>query len=267
MDPLTLALIQGGAGLAQTIGGAIQAAKGRKELQREIAAMPKYQQSKGILDYYGQASQRFGVSPTESAMYKRQMRNIERGLSSGVASLQDRRSALAGIPKTTRAAADAALDAEVAAEAERSRRFGQLGQAAQMKRAEEMAAFQQNLVAPSQLRMQLASQRAAGGSQIANVGMSNIFNALQSYGTSQLYKDMYGGGMGSRYPKGYKQGVNTGMLDLFQTPSTSLGKVSGSSGLTPRATPSATIRRSYVPNIPSRNTYPGSIYPFPTYPY
>ena len=36
-------------------------------------------------------------------------------------------------------------------------------------------------------------QKAAGGSDIANTGLSNIFGALQSYGTSKMYGDIYGG--------------------------------------------------------------------------
>lgn len=187
-------LIQGGIGLAQGVLGAIQAAKGRRELQKEVAGMPKYKQSQGILDYYNQALQRYNVAPTESALYKRQMQNIGRQTASGVSALQDRRSALAGVPSLVRGASDAALNAEVAAEQQKAQRFGKLGGAAQMKRGEEAMAYQQNEVAPSQMRMQLAGQKAAGGSQLFNTGLSNIFGAGSSLSQSQLYKDIYGKG-------------------------------------------------------------------------
>lgn len=187
-------LIQGGIGLAQGVLGAIQAAKGRRELKKEIAGMPKYKQSQGILDYYNQALQRYNVAPTESALYKRQMQNIGRQTASGISALQDRRSALAGVPSLVRGASDAALNAEVAAEQQKAQRFGQLGGAAQMKRGEEAMAYQQNEVAPSQMRMQLAGQKAAGGSQIFNTGLSNIFGAGSSLAQSQLYKQLYGTG-------------------------------------------------------------------------
>lgn len=188
-----LAAIQGGLSVLQTGLGFIQAARGRKELKKEIAGLPKYQQSQGILDYYNQAMQRYGVSPTQTAAYKRQMANIQRAGASGLANLGSARERLGATSSIVRSMADAGLGAEVAAEQEQSRRFGQLGQAAQLKRGEEMAAFQQNQVLPSQMRLQMAAQRAAGGTQIANVGLSNIFNAIQSEATRDIYGKMYGG--------------------------------------------------------------------------
>jgi hypothetical protein len=120
--------------------------------------------------------------------------------------------------------ADAGLGAEVAAEQEQSRRFGQLGQAAQLKRGEEMAAFQQNQVLPSQMRLQMAAQRAAGGTQIANTGISNLFGAAQSAATQGLYRDIYGAegrSTAPSYPRNYVPGtINRGMLNLYPTPRT-----------------------------------------------
>lgn len=191
ISPLTA--IQGGLSALQTGLGIIQAAKGRKELKKEIAGLPQYQQSKGILDYYNQAMQRYGVSPTQTAAYKRQMANIQRAGASGLANLGSARERLGATSSIVRSMADAGLGAEVAAEQEQSRRFGQLGQAAQLKRGEEMAAFQQNQVLPSQMRLQMAAQRAAGGTQIANVGLGNIFNAIQSQATRDIYDKIYGG--------------------------------------------------------------------------
>jgi hypothetical protein len=69
----------------------------------------------------------------------------------------------------------------------------------------------------------MASQRAAGGAQVANVGLSNLFGAAQSAATQGLYKDIYGvgGKSGSEFPKNYVPGtVNRGMLNLYPTPRT-----------------------------------------------
>ena len=202
-------LIQAGAGTLQGILGAIQAAKGRKELSKEIANMPKYQQSQGILDYYNQALQRYNVAPTESALYKRQMQNVGRQTAAGISSLQDRRAALAGVPSLVRGASDAALNAEAAAEQQRTQRFGQLGGAAQMKKGEEQQAFQYNQLAPSQMRMQLAGLKASGGSQIFNTGLSNIFGLGSSMEQSNLYKQLYGGGGTNKQTSetGYDAGI------------------------------------------------------------
>jgi hypothetical protein len=248
----------------------IQASRGRKELKKEIAGLPQYQQSQGILDYYNQAQQRYGVSPTQTAMYKRQMQNIQRAGATGLAGARGAAARMGAASSIARSLSDATLGAEVAAEQEQNRRFGQLGQAAQLKRGEEMAAFQQNQVLPSQMRLQMASQRAAGGAQVANVGLSNLFGAAQSAATQGLYKDIYGvgGKSGSEFPKGYNQGTNRGMLNLFPTPSTSVpSRLSTASGVTPRATPSVAFRQYNVPRILPSNNYSGSIYPFPTYPY
>lgn len=191
ISPLTA--IQAGLSAAQTIGGIIQAARGRKELKKEIAGLPQYQKSQGILDYYNQAMQRYGVSPTQTAAYKRQMANIQRAGATGLANLGSARERLGATSSIVRSMADAGLGAEAAAEQEQNRRFGQLGAAAQLKRGEEMAAFQQNQVLPSQMRLQMAAQRAAGGTQIANVGLSNLFGAAQSAAMKDMYANAYGG--------------------------------------------------------------------------
>lgn len=270
--PVPIAAIQAGLAGAQTLAGILQAAKGRKELEKEIAGLPQYQQSQGILDYYARAAQRFGASPTQTSMYKRQMQNIQRAGATGLAGLGSGRERISATPSIVRSLSDATLGAEVAAEQEQSRRFGQLGQAAQLKRGEEAAAFQQNLVLPSQMRLQMATQRAAGGAQLANVGLSNLFGAAQTAATQGLYRDIYGveGSGAAKFPKNYQKGVGTGMLNLFPTPSTAMptsAQLSRASGVVPRATPSTTLRQYNVPRILPNNPYSGSIYPFPTYPY
>jgi hypothetical protein len=175
------AIAQGAVGLGQTVAGMIQRAKGLKEAKKAIAGLGPNQ---GILDYYNQALNRYNVSPTESALYKRQQQTIGRNVATGIGALQREGNVLGGVSSLVRGASDAALNAEVAAEQQRAQRFGQLASATQAKAAEELR--------PKQLEFQLAAQRAAGGSQLANTGMSNIFGAAQGYGTQQLYKDIYG---------------------------------------------------------------------------
>lgn len=175
------AIIQGGLGAAQTIAGMIQRSKGLKEAKRAISGLGPNQ---GILDYYNQALNRYNVSPTESALYKRQQQTIGRNVATGIGALQREGNVLGGVSSLVRGASDAALNAEIAAEQQRAQRFGQLGSATQAKAAEELR--------PKQLEFQLATQKAAGGSQIANVGLSNIFNAIQGQQTGKLYRDIYG---------------------------------------------------------------------------
>lgn len=186
------AIIQGGLGLGQMIGGAIGAAKGRKELKGLLAQSPQYKADEGIMGYYNQALQRAGVSPTQSAMYKRQMQNIGRNVATGLSAAQDRRGGLAAASSLARGASDAALAAESAAEQQQAQRFGALGAAAQAASRERQRAFDINVMQPWQIKAQMAGQRAAGGAQTFNIGAGNIFGAGSSLATADLYKQYYG---------------------------------------------------------------------------
>jgi hypothetical protein len=187
MNPLAIA--QMGAGVAQGIFGAIQAGKAQKQLNKLQA--PQYKQNQSIMDFYNEALKRYNVSPTDSAMYKRQMQGVDRNVAAGLNSLQDRRSGIAGVSSILRAGNDAALNANVAAEAERSNRFGQLGSAAGMKAGEDDKAFQFNQYMPFERKYNLLSQKAGGGNQIMNAGISNIFGGLQGWNQMNMIDKMY----------------------------------------------------------------------------
>lgn len=197
------ALIQGGLGLAQMIGGAIGAAKGRKELRGLLAKSPQYKADEGIMGYYNQALQRAGVSPTESALYKRQMQNIGRSAATGLrAAQQQRGGAMGAASSIARGMSDAALAAETAAEQQQAQRFGALGAAAQMAAGQRQREFDINVMQPWQIRAQMAGQRAAGGAQTFNIGAGNIFGAGSSLAQADLYKRLYGGNVrntGNKY--------------------------------------------------------------------
>jgi hypothetical protein len=172
-------------GIAQSIIGGINARKQQKKLMGMIDNTPKYEANKSIMDYYGQALSRYGVSPTESALYKQQMQGINRNVANAVGATQDRRGGLAGVSSILRGANDATLSANVAAEQQRDRRFNELGQATNMRSQEEQKAWQQNTMLPFELKYNLTSQRAGAANQMANAGLQNIFGALQNWGISQ----------------------------------------------------------------------------------
>jgi hypothetical protein len=124
-------------------------------------------------------------------------------------------SILAGGSAALRAANEGALRAAATGQQQAGQALGMLGSASQLAAAEKRR--------PEELRLQMKLQRAAGGSQIANVGMSNVFGALQSAATQGLYKDIYGvgGKSSSEFPKNYVPGtVTRGMLNLYPTPRT-----------------------------------------------
>lgn len=205
------AIIQGGLGLGQMIGGAIGAAKGRKELSSLLKNAPQYTPDRGIMSYYNQAQQLAGVSPTQSAMYKRQMQNINRITAGGLQSAQDRRGGLASASGLARSASDAALNAEIAGEQQQAQRFGALGAAAQAAARENRSAFDINVMQPWQTKAQMAGQRASGGAQTFNIGAGNIFGAGSSIAQSDLYKQIYGG---RKTPQTIDEDVDFGLGSL-----------------------------------------------------
>lgn len=185
-----LAAIQAGAGLLQSIIGGIKAGKAQKQLEKMQS--PQYAQNQGILDFYNKALTRYNVSPTDSAMYKRQMKDIDRGVATGIQTLQDRRSGTAGASSILRAANDAKLGANVAAEEERNQRFGVLGQATGMKAGEDRMAFEVNQQQPFERKYNLLSMKAGAANQTANAGLSNIFGGLQNWNNYKMLQKEYG---------------------------------------------------------------------------
>lgn len=166
------------AGLGQSIfsGGR----KAEKKLNKLLDNSPLYKENASILEYYNTALSRYGVSPTDSAMYKRQLGNIGRNQATALSSLQGRRSALAGTSSILRAGNDATLDAEVAAEGEKNRRFGELGNATTMKAEEDYKGYYNNVLMPWELKTSAAGQKLQGAQQRKNAGMQNIFGGLQT---------------------------------------------------------------------------------------
>lgn len=183
MDPLTLAAIAGG---VKTLGGIAQTAfsgqkRAEKDLRKQIEAIPEYTKSPSILEYYEQARQRYGISPTQTAMYKRQMQKIQRAGATGLAGAQGARGRMGAASTIARSLSDATLGAEVAAEGEQSRRFGQLGAAAQMRRGEDVMQQQRELMKQEQ-RIRQASAKAAGRAAVQRAGLTNIFGGLTDIG-------------------------------------------------------------------------------------
>lgn len=183
MDPATLgAIIQAGAakqkqmlGLGQVLFSGQR--KAEKALTKQIEAIPEYVKSPSILEYYEQARQRYGVSPTQTAMYKQQMQDIERSGAGAVSQLRGSRERLGGTSTILNSLLRAKLGANVAAEQEQNRRFGQLGAAAQMMRGEDVMKQQRDLMKQEQ-RIRQAAAKSAGRAAIQRAGFTNITGSL-----------------------------------------------------------------------------------------
>lgn len=168
-------------GAASITAGAIQTSSANRKAKRAEQAVEdaanSYKPNQSIMDYYSEALKRYNVNPSDSAFYKRNIGNINRQTAGALSSLQSRRSAVAGTPYILRAANDATLNTEVAAENEKDQRFGALGGVTGAKAAEEKYPFE--------LKYNLQSLKAGAGAQGVNAGLNNIYGGLSS--AAQMY--------------------------------------------------------------------------------
>ena len=168
---------------AQALGGAGQAAfsgtqKAKREYEAKLGQTPQYTGGGGIMDYYNRAYQRASVLPTELASYKTQMQKIGESTAQGLGALAGRRSALAGVGSIIRGQEQAQQQAVTAGEAEQSRRFGQLGGAAQMKTGEETKRYQYNALNPYLRQLQASEQKLAAAQARKDAGFQNIIGGV-----------------------------------------------------------------------------------------
>lgn len=206
-------ILQGIGGLVQSIFGGSRARRAERALER--LQTPTYEKSKAIGDYYSKALQRYNINPYQSNMYNQQQRNIQRGMAAGINALQDRRSAIGGISKLVQSQNDASLNAAAAAEGQQAQAFGQLGQASQMQQGEDRMAFQVNKMMPYEKQLSLLGQKAAGGNQMMNAGIQNLFGGVSSLGQMKfddyLSNKYFGGGgeSGSAYNYGQDRNIRS----------------------------------------------------------
>lgn len=155
--------------------------KAERALEKTIEGIPAYQTSPSILDYYAQAKQRYGVSPTQTAAYKRQMQNIQRAGATSLAGAGGARGRMAIAPSIARSMSDAGLAAETAAEAQQTQRFGELGRAAQMLASQDVMKQQRDLLKQQQ-RISAAAAKAAGRAAVKRAGLQGMQSAFETAG-------------------------------------------------------------------------------------
>jgi hypothetical protein len=170
-----------GMGTAQMIS----ANKGRRRAELEAKAQnsPIYKPSKSIESFYQEAKNRYQESPYQSEQYQVGARNIRQSMASGVAGLQDRRSAIGGINRLAGAEANAMQNLAASAEAQRAQRFNQLGQASQAMAGEQRMEFDINKQTPYNRQLQLAQWRAQSAFDQEQAGLGTIGNALSNLGS------------------------------------------------------------------------------------
>jgi len=213
-----VAIAAGGSALL----GGVQALIGGGKQHRATEALqnlqtPKVQPSKAINDYYQEALSRYGASPYQSRLYQMQKQNIENNQATSLNAATDRRGGLASVGAINAQTNNALQGAGVAAENQNAQRFGQLGQAAGQKNANDQYVFGINSMLPYQKQAQLYSMKAAAGGQLLNAGLQNISGAATSFGEAELAKQMYPSNTGTDKDAAYNNFMN------LKTPNPSMG--------------------------------------------
>lgn len=186
--PVTASAVTAGVGLLQAGIGYFGGRKAKRELENQ--ATPTYTKSGSISDFYNKALSRYQQSPYQSNMYKLRSKNIARATTTGIAAMQDRGSAMAGIPALIQQENDAMLKAGAAAEQDQRQNFAQLGNAAVAQAGEDRKAWEVNQLMPYQQKRELLMQKAGGFTQLMNSGLQNIGNGAGL----AMYGSMGGGG-------------------------------------------------------------------------
>ncbi len=188
------AIAQAGLGLIQGVGGMIQQKKATKQL--ENMQSPTYTPNKGIMDYYQKSLAKYNVNPYNTDFYRMQEQQANRGLGSGLAALQGRGQALAGVNSLVQGRNDNLLKAGANAEQMQGQDLNRLGNAAAMKATEDNNAFNINQQQPFERKYNLKAAKAGGGVDIMNSGISNIFGAGNTLAQKGMLDQMYGSGSG-----------------------------------------------------------------------
>ena len=162
LPALIPSLIQGGLGLAQTLGGLIGAKKRRTEAEK--AARPDV----GIMDFYNKALAQYSPDASKSKFYQTQQNQIGRGLATGIGASQTRRGGLSAISGLVQGASDASARAGVQAEQMGRQDLNTLGYASRLAGTER------------DKRNNLILQRSAQKSNLFNMGLGNIMKGASS---------------------------------------------------------------------------------------
>ena len=180
--PVTISLIASGAQLLGGIAQSSSSGRGRAEKDFESYAKqsPLYRGNPSIDQYYNEALSRYNESPYQSAQYKTAQNAARRITATGVSGLQNWGSAIGGIGKLAAIENDAMQNAGSRAEATSNQRFGQLGNAAQMKTSEDYRKFDINQMTPFQRQLQVKQMKSQAANERFNAGLNMIGGAVSN---------------------------------------------------------------------------------------
>jgi hypothetical protein len=154
--------------------------KKNQALEQHAFNAPKYMGDQGVADYYQQSKQMANTAGKDSLLYKTQMQNANRALGIGLSGGRG----LSRVSALTQNLSDASNNALLNAEQQRERRFNQLGQATQMRSADEMRKFQINQQQPWETKYNLLAAKAAKAAEQKQAGFQNLSGGLMNFGTA-----------------------------------------------------------------------------------
>ena len=244
IDPVTMGLVSAGAQAAIGLGQTLFSGRKRKESELESYAQrsPLYKGSKSIDDYYQEAMNRYKENPYQSQQYQVGAQNIQRATAQGLGAMQDRRGGIGAAGRLATAQMSGLQNLGAASEAQRNQRFGQYGQASQLKAGEEYKKFDINKMTPYNRMLALKQMSAQAANERANAGMQ-----------------MIGGALGNAAQIGMMSAANKKVPITPETPLTTQDQLSQFN-----AERANTLNTSYIPktSFAGRNPYvsPASIY-------
>jgi len=182
------------------VSGIVQIASAQKKkkeaaLEEQASKAPKYTGSPTLEKYYNQTEQLANVAAQNSALYKQSQQQTQRNMASGLAGSNIAQGGQGLVSKLVQGTNDASMKNLSIAEGQKERRFGQFGQASQMKSADDWKKFQINQQQPWETKYNLLAAKAAKAAEQQQAGFSNITGALTTAGTA-LAKYGKGGGGG-----------------------------------------------------------------------
>jgi hypothetical protein len=121
---------------------------------------------------------RYNENAYQSQQYQLGAMNARRATAQGLGALQDRRSAIGGISRLEAGQNAAMQNLGAQAEAQKNQRFGQLGNATQMKNADLMQQFDINKMTPYNRILGLKQMKAAAAAEEYAKDKQNTFDAL-----------------------------------------------------------------------------------------
>lgn len=178
--------------LAQAGIGVIQAAtsgagKAERDFENFAKKRPVAAESKSLNDYYQRSLSEANQNPYQSAQYLISKQEADRRLASGIGAMQGRGGALNAISKLDLMRTDAQNQAIRNAESLRGQNLNRLGQATQMKTAQDRYLYDVNQATPFNTMLGIKQMKSAAANERLNAGLSMIGGAASNYAMGSMF--------------------------------------------------------------------------------